>query len=322
MNVVIAFAPATLRWLTTRDSGSDSGEVVLPNGASLRCAVPRCQYAVTTHVPEAGAVQSSRSSVRSSLRSTTVVRSSWGLLEAQAARHSAALAPTRLGGDTFVVVVTTPSSIVRSAYVSGGGVGASASNRLSGLDRGVTGDQLLARRVARDVESGYAGRPPTAEGQVDLQPEAVGLGQDRLDGRAPVRVAVLVLVLVDDVVGAIHHEGDLDASVAGLLDLPELPDGDVGVDGAGPPPPEHRARAPSLGGERGDEGMRLGGLGWGRRGGRRCEGQPSGGTAGGDDRRQPGSGTGVGLWSGSSGLLGTVLKRFIKCDMMRVTSRM
>ena len=56
MNPVIALAPAALKWLTTRVSGSDSGEVEVPNGASLRCAVPRCQYAVTTQVPASGAV--------------------------------------------------------------------------------------------------------------------------------------------------------------------------------------------------------------------------------------------------------------------------
>ena len=66
--------------------------------------------------------------MRLSLRSTTLSRSSWGLAEAHAETQRAALALTRLGCDTFVVVVTTPFSIVRSAYVSCGGAGASASN--------------------------------------------------------------------------------------------------------------------------------------------------------------------------------------------------
>ena len=127
MNPVIASEPAALKWLTTRVSGSESGEVEVPNGASLRWAVPRCQYTVTTQVPGSGAVHSRRPSVMLSRRSRTVSGSSWGLAEAHAATHAAALAVTRVGCDTFVVVVMTPFS-VRSAYVSCGGAGASASN--------------------------------------------------------------------------------------------------------------------------------------------------------------------------------------------------
>ena len=140
-------------------------------------------------------------------------------MEAHAETQRAALAPTRLGCDTFVVVVTTPFSIVRSAYVSCGGAGASASNVCPASTVASPVMSSWLGSVAGHVEPRYAGRPPSAEREVHLQTEAVGLGQDGLDGGPPVRVAVLVLVRVDDVVGAVHHEGDLHTLVAGLLDL-------------------------------------------------------------------------------------------------------